>query len=214
MAVATGAAQKAPILEAVVLAAGSGTRFGGGKLTAAWDAGVLLEGALAAAYAAPVRSVTVVIGADAEAVAAAAMRFDPRTIIVHARDHAEGMGASLRTGIASLLDDADGVYVFLGDMPRVPAEVLPRMARALIDGALAAAPVWQGRRGNPVLIDRTLFPQLLALTGDAGARGVLQGLGNQLALVESPNDGVLFDVDTPDDISRPPLPPRSGEGED
>jgi molybdenum cofactor cytidylyltransferase len=195
MALATG-----PALEAVVLAAGSGTRFGGGKLTAAWDAGVLLEGALAAAYAAPVRSVTVVIGADAEAVAAAAHSFDPRTIIVHAADHAEGMGASLRTGIASLPDDADGVYVFLGDMPRVPAEVLPRMAQALRDGALAAAPAWRGRRGNPVLIDRTLFPQLLALTGDAGARGVLQGLGDQLALVESPDDGVLFDVDTPDDL--------------
>ena len=60
-------------LEAVVLAAGSGSRFGGGKLLAAWGAGVLLEGALAAAFAAPVRGVTVVIGADAEAVAAAAI---------------------------------------------------------------------------------------------------------------------------------------------
>jgi len=187
-------------LEALVLAAGSGSRFGGGKLLAAWDAGVLLEGALAAAYAAPVRSVTVVIGADAEAVAAAARSFDPRTVIVHAHDYAQGMGVSLRTGIASLPDDTDGVFVFLGDMPRVPAQVLPKMALALRDGALAVAPVWQGRRGNPVLLDRLLFPQLLALTGDAGARGVLQDLGDQLALVESPNDGVLFDVDTPDDL--------------
>jgi molybdenum cofactor cytidylyltransferase len=201
---ATGAAAR-PALEAVILAAGAGTRFGGGKLLAAWDAGVLLEGALAAAYAAPVRSVTVVIGADAEAVAAVAREFDPRTLIAHAADHAEGMGASLRTGIASLPADADGVFVFLGDMPRVPTEVLGRMAQALVDGALAAAPVFQGRRGNPVLIDRTLFPQLLALTGDAGARGVLQSLGDQLALVESPDDGVLFDVDRPEDLAR--LPP-------
>ena len=203
---ATGPALQAPALEAIVLAAGAGSRFGGGKLTAAWDAGVLLEGALAAAYAAPVRSVTVVIGSDAEAVAAAARSFDPRTLIVHAAEHAEGMGASLRAGIASLPLDADGVFIFLGDMPRVPAQVLPRMAQALRDGALAAAPVWQGRRGNPVLIDRTLFPQLLALTGDAGARGVLQGLGDRLALVESPDDGVLFDVDTPQDLNRAGLP--------
>jgi molybdenum cofactor cytidylyltransferase len=202
MAVATGPAEKAAVLEAVVLAAGSGSRFGGGKLLAAWDAGVLLEGALAAAFAAPVRSVTVVIGADADAVAAAALAFDPRAMIVHAADHAEGMGASLRTGIASLPADADGVFVFLGDMPRVPAAVLPRMAQALVDGALAAAPVWRGRRGNPVLLDRTLFPQLLALTGDAGARGVLQDLGDRLVLVESPDDGVLFDVDEPGDLLR------------
>ena len=207
MALATGPALEAPnleapILEAIVLAAGSGSRFGGGKLLAAWDAGVLLEGALAAAFAAPVRSVTVVIGADAEAVAAAALAFDPRALIVHAADHAEGMGASLRAGIASLPPDADGVFVFLGDMPRVPTEVLGRMAEALVAGALAAAPEFAGRRGNPVLLDRTLFPQLLALTGDAGARGVLQDLGDRLVLVESPDDGVLFDVDQVSDLTK------------
>jgi len=188
--------------EAVVLAAGSGSRFGGGKLLASWGPGVLLEGALAAAFAAPVRDVTVVIGADAEAVAAAARDFDPRVIVVHAPDHAEGMGASLRTGIASLPADAGGAFVFLGDMPRAPTAVLAPMAQAVRDGALAAAPVFQGRRGNPVLLSRALFPQLLALTGDAGARGVLQGLGERLALIESPDDGVLFDVDTPGDLGR------------
>jgi len=191
--------------EAIVLAAGSGSRFGGGKLLAAWDAGVLLEGALAAAFAAPVRSVTVVVGADAEAVAAAARDFDPRAVIVHAAEHAEGMGASLRAGIASLPPDAAGAFVFLGDMPRAPHSVLQPMADAVLAGAEAAAPVFGGRRGNPVLLSRTLFPQLLALTGDAGARGVLQGLGDRLALVESPDDGVLFDVDRIGDLtgSRP-----------
>ena len=189
-----------PAFEAVVLAAGSGSRFGGGKLLAAWNAGVLLEGALAAALAAPVRSVTVVVGADAEAVAAAARGFDARVLVVHAADHAEGMGASLRTGIASLPADAAGAFVFLGDMPRAPHAVMQPMADALRAGALAAAPVFGGRRGNPVLLSSALFPQLLALTGDAGARGVLQGLGDRLALVESPDDGVLFDVDEPGDL--------------
>ena len=191
-----------PPFEAVVLAAGAGSRFGGGKLLAAWDAGVLLEGALAAASAAPVRSVTIVIGADADAVAAAARDFDPRIVVVHAPDHAEGMGASLRTGIASLPRDAAGAFVFLGDMPRAPHSVLRPMADAVLAGAEAAAPVFKGRRGNPVLLAASLFPQLLALTGDAGARGVLQGLGDRLALIDSPDDGVLFDVDTPEDLTR------------
>lgn len=196
---ATGAEPKTAF-EAVVLAAGSGTRFGGGKLLAAWNAGILLEGALSAAFAAPVRSVTVVIGADAEAVAAAARTFDARALIVHAPDYADGMAASLRAGIASLPTDAAGAFVFLGDMPRVPRVVLGRMAEAMAAGAEAAAPVFEGRRGNPVLIGRALFPQLLALTGDAGARGVLQGLGDRLALIEAPDDGVLFDVDEPGDL--------------
>ena len=198
---ATGAA---PIeaLEAIVLAAGFGSRFGGRKLLAAWGEGVLLDAALAAAFAAPVHSVTVVTGADAEAVAAAARAFDPRVRIVHAADHAEGMGASLRAGVASLPSDATGAFVVLGDMPRVPVSVLPKLAEALAAGAPAAAPVFGGRRGNPALIGRALFPDLLALTGDAGARSVLQGLGDRLALVEAPDDGVLFDVDEAGDLAR------------
>ena len=199
---ATGAEVNGPF-EAVVLAAGSGSRFGGGKLLASWGAGVLLEGALAAAFAAPVRDVTVVIGADAGAVAAVARDFDPRVLLVQARDYAEGMSASLRAGIASLPADAAGAYVFLGDMPRAPTAVLEPMAEAVRAGALAAAPVFHGQRGNPVLLARELFPQLLALTGDAGARGVLQGLGDRLALIEAPDDGVLFDVDERGDLDGP-----------
>ena len=198
MATGVGGSQA---LESVVLAAGSGSRFGGGKLLAPWGEGVLLDAALAAAFAAPIRSVTVITGADAQAVEAAACAYDPRVRIVHAPDHAEGMGASLRTAIANLPTDAAGCFVFLGDMPRVPIAVLQPLAQALAAGAWAAAPVFQGRRGNPVLIGFELFPDLLKLSGDAGARAVLQGLGDRLALVEAPDDGVLFDVDQPGDLA-------------
>jgi len=197
--VATGAGATQG-LEAVVLAAGSGSRFGGGKLLAPYGDGVLLGAALAAAFAAPVRTVTVVTGAEAEGVAAAALAFNPAVRIVHAAEHAEGMGASLRTAVAALPADTAGVFVFLGDMPRVPVQLLPRLAAALAQGAPAAAPMFQGRRGNPVLLGRALFPDLLRLTGDAGARSVLQGLGDRLVQVEAPDDGVLFDVDEPGDL--------------
>jgi molybdenum cofactor cytidylyltransferase len=183
-----------------VLAAGTGSRFGGGKLLARFGAGVLLDGALAAAFAAPVRAVTVVTGAEAEAVAAAARAFNADVRVLHAVDYAEGMGASLRAGVAGLAPDTAGAFVFLGDMPRVPHAILAPMAQALAGGALAAAPIYQGRRGNPVLLARALFPRLLTLTGDEGARRVLQDLGDRLALVESPDDGVLFDVDERADL--------------
>ena len=198
MATGAGALER---LEAVVLAAGAGSRFGGGKLLAAYGSGVLLHGALAAAFAAPVRGVTVVTGADAEAVAAAARSFDPRVRVVHAPDHAEGMGASLRTGIASLPPDASAVFVVLGDMPRVPHGVARSLADAVLKGAPAAAPTFGGRRGNPVLLGRELFPGLLALQGDEGARRILQGLGDRLVLVEARDDGVLFDVDQKSDLT-------------
>jgi molybdenum cofactor cytidylyltransferase len=192
---ATGAS-----FEAIVLAAGLGSRFGGGKLLSAWKGGVLLEGALGAAHAAPVRKVTVVTGADADAIGAVARAFNPAIEVVHAADFAEGIGASLRAGIASLPADTDGAFIFLGDMPRVPTVILHQMAEVLLAGAEAAAPVFRGRRGNPVLLGRALFPELMALTGDAGARDLLQAMGARLALIESPDDGVLFDVDEPSDL--------------
>jgi len=195
-------------LEAIVLAGGAGVRFGGGKLTAPWGDGALIDGALASAFATPSRTVTVITGADA-GVEAAARAFaeragqSPRLRLVHCADHADGMGATLRTGVASLPADAAGVFVFLGDMPRVPALVLPKLADAFAAGAPAAAPIFEGQRGHPVLFARALFPQLLALTGDEGARTVLRGLGPRLALVESPDAGVLFDVDRPSDLDPP-----------
>lgn len=205
---ATGAGR----LEAVVLAAGAGSRFGGRKLLAPWAGGVLLDAALAAAFAAPARTVTVVTGADAAEVAGAAQDFAarsggaPRLRLVHAADHAEGMGASLRTGIAALPPDAAGAFVFLGDMPRVPHDLAAGMAVALTGVAAAVAPLCAGRRGNPVLLGAELFPRLRDLRGDQGARAVLQALGPRLALVETADEGVLFDVDLPGHLDPPTSP--------
>jgi molybdenum cofactor cytidylyltransferase len=194
----------ADALEAVVLAAGAGERFGGGKLTAPWRGGVLLDGALSAAFAAPVRSVTVVTGADpnVEAAArafAAARGESGRLRVVHAADHAEGMAATLRTGIACLPPDTAGAFVFLGDMPAIPPAVFAPLVQAL-QAADAAAPTFDGKRGHPVLFGWRLFSHLQALTGDEGARAVLATLGERLALVPATDGGVLFDVDRPDDL--------------
>jgi len=193
-------------LEAVVLAAGFGARFGGGKLTAPWRDGVLLDGALVAAFAAPVRTVTVVWGADA-AVPAAAVIFAKRAgeterlRLVNAERHAEGLAASLKAGIASLPAEAHGAFIFLGDMPRIPLNVLAPLAEAVLAGAPAAATVFKETRGHPVLFGRDLLPRLLDLDGDRGAGGILAKLGDKLALIPSPDDGVLYDVDRPADLT-------------
>jgi len=189
-----------------VLAAGSGSRFGGAKLTAPWRGGSLIDGALAAAFAAPVRSVTVVTGAD-PGVEPAARAFaeargeSARLRFVHAPDYAEGMAAPLRTGVAGLPEDTTGAFVFLGDMPLIPPAILPRLADALAAGAEAAAPVFQGQRGHPVLFSATLFTGLAALKGDEGARRVLGALGDRLVIVDTGDDGVLVDIDRPSDLA-------------
>jgi molybdenum cofactor cytidylyltransferase len=184
---------------AILLAAGSGSRFGGGKLMAPFRDGVLLDGALEAAFAAPVQAVLVVVGAD-PAVAARAKGRGAQ--VVEARDHALGLSASLKVGIAALPPDAAGGLVLLGDMPEVPHAVLGPLVQAIEAGALAAAPVFGDRLGNPVALSAVLFPKVMALQGDRGARALIEGLGEGLVRIPAPDAGVLYDVDRPEDLDR------------
>lgn len=193
-------------IHAIVLAAGAGARFGGRKLLAPFRGGRLIDAALASAFTAPVESVQVVVGYDAQAVSAAAIAFaadiaETRLRIVDAPDHAEGLAASLRAGIGALPGNASGALVFLGDMPMIPDHVLEPLCRALAN-APAAVPVYDGQWGHPAAFSERLFPQLIQLEGDRGARGLLRTLGARVAEIASPTGGVLADVDTPQDLDK------------
>lgn len=192
--------------DAVILAAGAGRRFGGRKLLAPFEGRPLLAGALDAAFAAPARRVLLVTDGDLDLAeiardrAAALGRGDDLDIVV-AIDAAEGMGSSLRTAVGALPPDSDGIFVFLGDMPRVQPVVARELVRSLTPGVDAVAPRFAGRRGHPVLFARACFPALRTLSGDVGAREVLAAMGDRLVLIDSPDAGVLFDVDRPEDLA-------------
>jgi molybdenum cofactor cytidylyltransferase len=187
-------------MHGLVLAAGLGRRFGGAKLSRRWGEGHLLDGALDAALASPVDLVFVTVGADPKVAQIARARVPAdRLRLVRVRDFADGLSASLRAGVTALPSDAEGVLVFLGDMPRVPVGLLAPLVAAIGSGAAAAAPFHQGRRGHPVAFGRQLFAELTSLAGDRGAGGVLDRLGAELVRIETDDDGVLFDVDRPAD---------------
>ena len=126
--------------------------------------------------------------------------------MVKAKDHAQGLSASLKAGIAALPGDAAGVLVFLGDMPRVPHAVLAPLVQAVAAGAPAAVPAYEGRIGNPAALSAGLFGAVMALHGDKGARGLIEGLGEAVARIPAPDAGILYDVDHPADLQAGPLP--------
>jgi molybdenum cofactor cytidylyltransferase len=94
--------------------------------------------------------------------------------------------------------------VLLGDMPQVGAPLIDALIDAFLarEDALAAVPLREGQRGNPVLLSQKLFERAMRLTGDEGARRLIGALSaSELVEVEAPDIGVTFDVDTPEDLA-------------
>jgi len=181
----------------LVLAAGSGERFGGPKQLAPLDGRPLLEHVLAAMAAAPLDRVVVVLGARAREVLDAVALHGAEPVVCDGWE--EGMAASLRAGVDSLRD-AEAIVVALGDQPRLAPEALARVVRARGDGALALRATYGGVPGHPVLIERPLFGRLRALRGDQGARALLDAV----EVRDVPCDGLgrPDDVDTPAQLAR------------
>ena len=182
---------------ALVLAGGAGSRMGGGKLRRLWRGRPLIAWALEAALASPAETVWLVTGADAGLAELAPGGVGDRLGTVLAERWAEGLSATLRAGLAALPDDVGAALIFLGDMPRIPGGVAEALVAVWRAGAVAAAPEFGGMRGHPALLDRSLFGEAMQVTGDRGAGALLAGLGERLVLVPARDDGVLFDVDTP-----------------
>jgi molybdenum cofactor cytidylyltransferase len=120
--------------------------------------------------------------------------------VVHNPDFADGLGTSLKAGIAAVPADADGAIVLLGDMPQVDAALIDRLIGVFDPdrGALVVVPTFEGKRGNPVLWSRRFFPDLMAVEGDVGARHVIGRYGEAVVEVPVAGKAALVDVDTPE----------------
>jgi molybdenum cofactor cytidylyltransferase len=186
---------------AVVLAAGRSTRMGAvNKMLAEIGGKPLVRIAAEQAVASHAKPVIVVTGHEREKVEAALKGLPVR--IVHNPNYAEGLGTSLKTGIAAVPEQADAAIVCLGDMPQVDAALIDRLIGALDPerGALIVVPTIDGRRGNPVVWSRRFFHDLMSVQGDIGARHLIGSYAE--AVVEIPVTGAaaLTDVDTPESL--------------
>ena len=196
----TGGALRSGI-SAIVLAAGAGSRFGGGKLLAPLGGRTLIEATLLGLREAPVDETIVVVGNDAEGLRGFCESYGVR--IAENPDWAEGMATSVKKGLAACSPDARAAVVVLADQPRIGAKAIQRLAVAYEEGASVAVATYGGERRNPALFTRGVWTMLEEeLSGDEGARGFLKG--HPEMVTEVPCDDVAdpTDVDTVEDLRR------------
>lgn len=190
-------------IAAIVLAAGRSRRMpGGNKLLASVGGRPMVASVVEAALASRAAVVLAVLGYQWEAIRAV-LAGRPVSIVVN-DGHDGGLASSVRAGVLAAPADADGYLFLLGDVPLVRADHINRLIEAFDPGAGRAVcvPVYAGRRGNPVLWAAPFRHDLCALTGDTGARPLLQRYAHQVYEVPMPDDAVLLDVDTAADLAR------------
>jgi molybdenum cofactor cytidylyltransferase len=200
---APGGARHAPRIAALVLAAGRSTRFGqGNKLIADLGGRPVVRHTVEAVLASSARPVLVVTGHMADEVRAALAGLDVR--FVASPDYRDGLAASMKSGLAALPADLDGVLIALGDMPGVTATDINRLVSGFApkEGRSIVVPVHQGKRGNPVVFAAHLIPEMMEVGGDMGAKQVIGRHGEEVAEVDLGSPRIFVDVDTPEALER------------
>lgn len=181
----------------MLLAAGASRRFGSDKLTQRLGNGEMLAVQACRNLLAGCDEVLAVVRPGSEVLAGwledegAEVRFCASADL--------GMGESLAFGVQASRH-AGGWLVALADMPWIGPATIRTVADALRAGAMIAAPVWQGQRGHPVGFSGVLREELAVLSGDAGAKAVIQAHFDRLVLVVTDDSGVLRDIDRPEDL--------------
>lgn len=188
-------------ISAIVLAAGAGSRFGGGKLLAEFEGRPLIEHSLETLKESPVEETVVVVGDDVGNLREVCEPYEVR--VVENPEWAEGQSTSVKAGLRALGTGTRAAVVLLGDQPLVSAGAVERLVAAFERGAKVAVATYGGERRNPVLFACEVWPMLLEeISGDEGARSVLRRHAD--LVVEVPCDGVAdpADVDTAWDLER------------
>ncbi|MEU7975152.1 nucleotidyltransferase family protein [Micromonospora sp. NPDC049089] len=188
----------------LLLAAGAGRRYGRPKVLVELDGEPLVRRAIRLLGDGGCAPVHVVLGAGADEVPDL-----PGAVPVRHDGWPEGLGSSLRRGLASLPANVPAAVVVLVDQPLLSPVAVRRVRAAYAGGALVAVATYAGRPGHPVLLARETWPLLdRYAVGDRGARGLLRDRPDLVVEVPCDDVGSPADVDTPTDLRR--LRPLSG----
>jgi molybdenum cofactor cytidylyltransferase len=190
----------------VLLAAGTASRLGKTKQLLPFRGSTLLGRVMENAATSDLDELIVVLGHEADRIMQSLDFSRVKTVINP--DYAKGQGASLAKGLEAVSPSCAGALFLLADQPLVTPDMINRLIKAFqASGAPLVIPFYRGSRGNPVLVARSLFPRLLSLSADTGARVLFDEYQASILKVAFDTDAVLVDVDTARDyealLSRP-----------
>jgi len=189
-------------LSAIILAAGASRRFGSAKLLTrlpARNGRAVIQITVNMALQAGLQQIIVVVGCYADEVRDL-LAGQPVQIIENP-SWKDGMSTTVHAGLDHVQPDSEAVLLMLADQPAVsPAIIRSLCERYLEERSPIVAPVYEGRRGNPVLFDRCTFDSLRRVTGDQGGRQVIASGEFQAELVEMDDRAVLLDIDQREDM--------------
>jgi molybdenum cofactor cytidylyltransferase len=208
----------APV-SAIILAAGTSARMGRPKQLLPLGGTTVLARAIENVRSAGLVEVVLVLGASAEAIR---RQLPPSLLeglkVVVNQAYAQGMASSLREGLSALDPQSAAALIILGDQPLLRPQTLRQIIAGYHrSGAQIVIPSHQGKRGNPVLLRRSVFPEVMALEGDTGCRAIFANHPDAILKVEVEDPGILLDIDDQDDYDRLTLtireqhPPRTDE---
>jgi molybdenum cofactor cytidylyltransferase len=196
---------------AIILAAGSSSRMGGGrhKLLLPLNDRPVLAHVIDASLQSQAHPIIVVLGHQSDQVRLHISQYTNHEQITLVENvyYQQGMSSSLRIGIQTLLSNGyrhehnsyqiDSTLIVLGDQPLITPKIIDALITAYRStGKAIVAPLYKGKRGGPVLFDRSLFSELIEVTGDEGGRTVLEYHRHEVELIEIEDALANYDVDT------------------
>jgi molybdenum cofactor cytidylyltransferase len=182
----------------ILLAAGQGSRLGGGKLLHKLASGDSIGITSYRNLCTALDHVLVVVRPNDAQLRDEFSRAG--AVLIDCADALQGQSHSLIAGVHAT-PAGHALVVALGDMPFVQVETIRALVRSIHSGALIAAPYYLGSRGNPIAFAAHLRQELLLVSGDMGAREVVKRHAHELMKINCADPGVLRDIDTPQDLA-------------
>lgn len=189
----------------IVLAAGLSRRFGDpNKLLANFEGKPVIAHVVAAALASRLGEIIIVLGHDKEALreALAGHGGDARLRFAENEDFATGQSSSVRAGLRAIRSGAPAAMFLMGDQPLIAPGIIDRLISAFeASDKTICLPVQGGRRRNPVIFAARYFPEILQISGDTGARGLIEANPSEVLACAIEDEAAFRDVDQNRDLA-------------